>query len=55
MKYSKSVIEVKTRIDPVPGWGHNPNDHVQLIQCYLDKVIPHYEPEVKLIRVEEEK
>ena len=55
MRYKKSVIEVKIRIDPVEGWGHQPEDHVKMLQEMLDRSIPHYKPEVKLIRVESEK
>ena len=50
----KSVLEVKIRIDPLPGWGDSPKDHVKLLQDYLSKTIPWYEPEVKLIRTEED-
>jgi DNA-directed RNA polymerase subunit RPC12/RpoP len=54
VRYKKSVIEVKIRIDPVEGWGHQPEDHVRMLEDYLKKVIPWYKPEVKLIRVENE-
>lgn len=54
MKYKLSVIEVKIRIDPVPGWGHEPEDHVRHIKNHLDGTVPHYKPEVKLVRVEDE-
>ncbi len=54
MKYQKSVIEVKIRIDSVHGWGHNPEDHVKFLQSQLDSLIPHYKPEVRLLRVEDE-
>lgn len=55
MKNSVSVIEVKIRIDPVSGWGNNPQNHVNLLQNILNTAIPHYNPKVKLICVEEEK
>ena len=51
MKYRKSVIEVRIRIDPIPGWGHEPEDHVKMLQHLLNNSIPWYEPEVKLKRV----
>jgi len=54
MKHKRSVIEVKIRLDGVLGWGHDPQDHVKLIQQYLDNTIPHYKPEVLLIKVETE-
>jgi len=53
MKYKWTVIEVKIRLDPIPGWGHEPEDHVKYVQHLLDGVIPHYKPEVKLLRVED--
>lgn len=52
MIYKCSVIEVKIRLDPVSGWGHEPEDHVRYIQQILKETISHYEPEVKLLRVE---
>ena len=54
MKYKRSVIEVKIRLDCIPGWGNKPEDHVKLLQDKLGAVIPHYKPEVKLLRVEDE-
>lgn len=51
MKYKSSVIEVKIRLDPVPGWGHQPEDHVALLKSQIPKW---YLPEVTLIRVEDE-
>ena len=51
MRYKKSVIEVKIRIDPVEGWGHNPSDHVEMLQEMLNSAVHHYKPEVRLLRV----
>ena len=53
MKYRTSVIEVKIRLDAIPGWGHEPEDHVRMVQHYLDATIKHYKPEVKLVRIED--
>ena len=50
MIYRKSVIEVRIRLDPIPGWGHDPEDHVKMLQNYLDSAVPWYKPEVRLIR-----
>ena len=55
MKYSKSVIEIRIRIDPVPGWGHDPQDHIKMLESFLMNSVPHYKPEVHFLRVEEEK
>ncbi len=49
----KSTLKVKILLDPVPGWGHDPEDHVKFIQNYLDSTLPHYKPEVELVRVDE--
>ena len=54
MIYKQSVIEVKIRLDPVPGWGHEPKDHVRMLESWLMDSIPHYKPKVRLLRVEEE-
>ena len=51
MKYERSIIEVSVRLDPVPGWNHQPEDMVKHI---LDSLPEWYNPEVKLIRVEVE-
>ena len=53
MKRKQSVIEVKILLDPVPGWGHEAEDHVKLLEQSLNDAISHYKPEVKLLRVEE--
>ena len=52
MKRKQSVIEVKILLDPVPGWGHEAEDHVKLIQQTLDSQVKHYKPEVRLLRTE---
>jgi len=54
MKYRRSVIEVKIRLDPIPGWGNDPEDHVKLLQQEIGRQIPHYKPKVKLRRTEPE-
>jgi hypothetical protein len=54
MIYKRSVIKVSVRLNPIPGWGNKPGDHVKLIQDLLSKSIGHYKPEVSLIKVEEE-
>jgi len=54
MRHRKSVIEVKIRIDPIEGWGYQPEDHIKLLEDLLAHSIPHYKPEVRLLRVENE-
>ena len=54
MKYSKSVIEVRIRIDPVPGWGHDPQDHVKHLEKLLNSTVGHYKPEVRFITIVDE-
>jgi hypothetical protein len=55
MKYKKSVIEVRIRLDPLEGWGHDPKDHVELLQSELNRMIPWYKPEVRLLGIKEER
>jgi hypothetical protein len=52
MKYKRSVIEIKIRLDGVEGWNHEPEDMVKFIQDTLNTVCPWYKPEVKLLRTE---
>jgi len=49
------VIEVRIKLDPIPGWGHEAEDHVKFLQYYLKGIVPHYNPQVKLLKVEAEK
>lgn len=53
MKKKFSVIEVKIALDPVPGWGNKPEDHVKWLQDELTRRAPWYHPEVRLIGTEE--
>ncbi len=53
MKGKRSVLKVTIRLDGVPGWGHDAQDHVKLLQGLLNGSIPHYKPTVELERVEE--
>jgi hypothetical protein len=46
-------IEVEVNTDPVPGWGYDPQDYVELIRRQLDNTIPHYNPTVRLVEAEQ--
>lgn len=48
MQRVESVIEVRILLDPVPGWGSEPEDHVKMIKKMLDDIVPHYLPTVAL-------
>lgn len=48
MERERVIIIVEVDLDPVPGWGNDPEDYVQHIQRQLDGSIPHYNPVVKL-------
>ena len=48
---NRAYIEVSVFLDPIPGWGNDPEDHVRHIQRALETSIPHYKPRTKLIRV----
>ena len=53
MKRKRTVLQVKLLLDPITGWGSEPEDHVKFLQQQLNTTIPWYKPEVELIRVEE--
>ena len=40
------VVEVS--LDPVPGWGNDPEDYRALTQRLLDDAIGHYNPVVTI-------
>lgn len=42
----KIVVEVC--LDPLPGWGHEPEDFAVMIQRNLDESVPHYHPTVRV-------
>lgn len=46
------LVEVDT--DAVPGWGHDPQDYVTLIQRMLNDRIPYYNPTVELSQPRED-
>lgn len=48
MKRVRTQILVEIDLDPVPGWGNDPQDYVNHIQQMLKQSIPHYHPEVKV-------
>lgn len=48
----KILVEVNT--DPVPGWGNDPNDYVKHLQRLLDQTIPHYNPVVTFMPIDDE-
>lgn len=45
---TRTRIFVEIDLDPVPGWGHNPTDHVQYVTDLLERSVPHYHPTVEL-------
>ncbi len=47
----ESIIEVRILLDPVPGWGHEATDHVNMLEDYFKNSIPHYKAKVKLLSV----
>ena len=42
----KVRLMVEANLDPVPGWGDNPEDWRALVQRLLDDAVPHYHPTV---------
>ena len=49
----RSILEVKILLDPIPGWGSKPEDHLELLRSTLKTTIAWYNPEVRLLGVEE--
>jgi hypothetical protein len=49
MKRERIKILVEVDTDPIPGWGHDPNDYVKHIEQALNRTIPHYNPVVTLL------
>ena len=45
------TLTVTIDIDPVPGWGDNPDDHRALTQKLLTDAIGHYNPVVTVVGV----
>lgn len=41
-------LVVGADLDPVPGWGDNPEDWRALVQRHLDEAVPHYNPIVSI-------
>lgn len=44
----RSTLTVSIDLDPVPGWGHQAEDHRAWLQHYLDGAIGHYHPSVEI-------
>ncbi|WP_028637738.1 hypothetical protein [Nocardioides sp. URHA0032] len=44
----RSHLVVEIDLDPVPGWGNNPDDHRALVQRLLDEAVGHYNPIVEI-------
>ena len=42
------ILEVTIDLDPIPGWGDNPEDHRAHVQNLLDSSIGHYHPTVTI-------
>jgi hypothetical protein len=42
------TLTVTIDLDPVPGWGDNPEDYRALTQRLLDGAISHYRPTVTI-------
>lgn len=42
----RARIIVEVDLDPVPGWGNDPEDYATLIRNQLADSIPHYHPSV---------
>lgn len=48
MKRERSRLIVEIDLDPVPGWGNRPEDHLEYVRRILNGSIPHYNPTVTI-------
>lgn len=49
MDRERIQIIVEVDIDPIPGWGNDPQDYVKMLEKSLSDRIPHYNPRVMLL------
>lgn len=49
MDRERIQILVEVDIDPIPGWGNDPQDYVTMLEKSLSDRIPHYNPRVMLL------
>jgi hypothetical protein len=49
MARKRAQILVEVDLDPIPGWGNNPQDFVNYLQRTLDGTLGHYNPTVSLV------
>jgi hypothetical protein len=47
----KVRLIVEANLDPIPGWGDNPEDWQALVQRLLDDAVGHYHPVVTIAEV----
>ena len=50
----RAKFNVEINLDPVPGWGNNPEDFRLHLERYLNKAMKHYEPTVETVGLVEE-
>ena len=53
MRTKRNVIRVEVDLDAIPGFNHDPQDMVAIIQKELNRMVPHYNPNVVHERVRE--
>jgi hypothetical protein len=44
----RSRLQVEIDLDPIPGWGNDPEDHRALVQRLLNDAVSHYNPTVTI-------
>lgn len=42
----QTILVVAIDQDPIPGWGHQPEDHINMVTSMLMDRVPHYNPVV---------
>ena len=43
------TLRVEVDMDPLPGWGHEPQDWVDYLLSTLERAAPHYHPMVEVV------
>jgi len=47
MEGKRVAILVEVNLDAIPGHFDNVQDYIKLIESFLDRTVPHYEPTVQ--------
>ena len=54
MERTRATATVTWDLDPIPGWNHEPGDVISFLSRDLNERMGHYNPEVKLVKEDDE-